>query len=126
MTTFRDGYGKHTYGNLLYGIDAADVVGVTTASVSSTATVSYVVVKSSSASVSISATVAAEGGYDATGSASATITSSVDLYWNRVMSFEASDQISAEGTEVSARYKWLDATDPTTTWTTADYLERAA
>jgi hypothetical protein len=26
----------------------------------------------------------------------------------------------------SARYKWLDAPEPTTTWTPADYLERAA
>ena len=26
----------------------------------------------------------------------------------------------------SARYKWLDASDPTTSWTEADYLERAA
>ena len=126
MTTFRSGYGDFTYGNLLYGIDAADVTGAASVSLTSTATSFANTVKDASASVSISSSTYSNGGYDAKGSTTANLTSSTALYWNRIRPFAASDTSTSDTTRVTARYKWLDASDPTTTWTTADYLERAA
>lgn len=126
MTTFRSGYGDFTYGNLLYGIDAALVLGDPAVSIACTATASGQLIKDAAVSdtSTLSPTVAAYTSL--AGQVSDTITSSVDLYWNRVMSFDAATSMSSDSTEVSARYKWLDAEDPTTTWTTSDYLERAA
>jgi hypothetical protein len=126
MTTFRDGYGKLAFGALLYGIDAAQVDGASVAVCASTVSVSGQIIKDAAASASCASTVTAAGGYDAKGSASISATSSVALYWNRLRPFEAQVATTAESTRVSARYKWLDATDPTTAWTKADYLERAA
>jgi len=69
------------------------------------------------------------------GRASATISISPNIAYNRVRLFSGTSAI-AISTSVSARYKWLDADDPSTTWTAApnpsntwveaDYLERAA
>jgi hypothetical protein len=69
------------------------------------------------------------------GRASATISISPNIAYNRVRLFSGTSAI-AISTSVFARYKWLDADDPSTTWTAApnpsntwveaDYLERAA
>lgn len=126
MTTFRSGYGDFTYGNLLYGIDAADITGAASAGVSCSVSASSQVVRDGLIQ-DVSTVTASVAAYTSlAGKATSSISSSVDIYWNRVMSFEASTAIVSDDTEVSARYKWLDASDPTTTWTTADYLERAA
>jgi len=74
---------------------------------------------------SIAAAVAVAGYTTIVGASVATLTSSTALYWNRVRPFEASDNVRV-GTSVNSRYKWINSSDPATTWATADYLERAA
>lgn len=74
---------------------------------------------------SISASVVVAGYTTIVGAVDDRITSDFDLYWNRVRPFAVNDHAKV-GVSVNARYKWLDASDPTTTWAKADYLERAA
>lgn len=135
MTTFRSGYGDLTYGNLLYGIDAALVFGDPAVSLTSTASANGVVIKDAAVSVALGSTVTASGYTAITGHANTSISSTVTVRPNRIMSFAAEDSISSSST-LSSRYKWLpasdptntwtDASDPTTTWADADYLEKAA
>ena len=122
---FRDGYGLNTYGSFVYGENYSVEEGSATASVSVTPTVSYQVVRQVSAAPAITVTPSAQGFMSIVGASAATVSISPNIEYNRVRLFSASDNILGD-TEVTARYKWLPATDPTTTWTTADYLERAA
>ena len=126
MTTFRDGYGKLGYGQLLYGVDANLVEGASVATCSSTASAIGQLIFDAAASTGCSSSVTASGGYDATGKAEIAATSSVALYWNRLRPFAAQVNATSNSTEVSARYKWLNAAEPSTSWTPSDYLERAA
>jgi hypothetical protein len=132
---FRPGYGQNTYGSYMYGKNISIEEGSATASISVTPTVSYQVVRQVSASPAITTTFTSNGVIDVVGRASPTISISPDIAYNRVRLMSASDSYDIT-TDVFARYKWLDADDPTTiwtdasepstTWTDADYLERAA
>lgn len=122
---FRAGYGLNTYGSYIYGENYSVEDGVATASISVTPTVSYQVVRQVSATPAITVTPSAQGFMSIVGAVSDTVSITPNIEYNRIRLFSASDDILGD-TVVSARYKWLPATDPTTTWTTSDYLERAA
>lgn len=122
---FRAGYGLNTYGSYIYGENYSVEEGSATASVSVTPTVSYQVVRQVSATPAITVTPSAQGFMSIVGAATPTVSITPNIEYNRIRLFSASDDILGD-TVVSARYKWLPATDPTTTWTTSDYLERAA
>lgn len=100
-------------------------IGSASISIAVSTSVSAVRTQSGSASTTITSSASAIGYSTIVGAVSDTITCDVDLYWNRVKSFAASDIVQAS-TSVGARYKWIEASDPTTVWTEADYLERAA
>ena len=122
---FRAGYGLNTYGSYIYGENYSVEDGVATASISVTPTVSYQVVRQVTATPAVTVTPSAQGFMSIVGAVSDTVSITPNIEYNRVRLFSASDDILGD-TVVSARYKWLPATDPTTTWTTSDYLERAA
>lgn len=122
---FRAGYGLNTYGSYIYGENYSVEDGSATASISVTPTVSYQVVRQVTATPAITVTPSAQGFMSIVGAVSDTVSITPNIEYNRVRLFSASDDILRD-TIVSARYKWLPATDPTTTWTTSDYLERAA
>lgn len=122
---FRAGYGLNTYGSYIYGENYSVEDGIATASISVTPTVSYQVVRQVTATPAIKVTPSAQGFMSIVGAVSDTVSITPNIEYNRVRLFSASDDILGD-TVVSARYKWLPATDPTTTWTTSDYLERAA
>lgn len=132
---FRAGYGLNTYGSYLYGKNISIELGSASTTIGATAAVGYQVVRQVAASPAIEFTTTAHAVFDVVGRASPTVSISPDISYNRVRLFSASDAISFTP-DVSARYKWLDADDPTTiwtdapdptdTWTDADYLERAA
>jgi len=82
-------------------------------------------VQSGSASASITATSTAVGFTALAGAASASIDTSVDLYWNRVRPFSATVGGTASNV-IYARYKWIDTSVASVTWTDADYREGAA
>ena len=122
---FRAGYGLNTYGSYIYGENYSVEDGVAAVNISITPTVSYQVVRQVSATPEITVTPSAQGFMSIVGAATPTVSITPNIEYNRVRLFSASDDILGD-TVVSARYKWLPATDPTTTWTTSDYLERAA
>lgn len=132
---FRAGYGLNTYGSYLYGKNISIELGSASTTIGATATVGYQILRQVSASPAVTFTFTSNGVIDVVGRASPSISISTDIAYNRVRLFSASDSISFTP-DVSARYKWLDADEPTTiwtdapdptnTWTDADYLERAA
>lgn len=122
---FRAGYGLNTYGSYIYGENYSVEEGSATASISVTPTVSYQVVRQVTATPAVTVSATAQGFMSIVGAASDTVSITPNIEYNRIRLFSASDDILGD-TVVSARYKWLPATDPTTTWTTSDYLERAA
>jgi len=122
---FRAGYGLNTYGSYIYGENYSVEDGSATASISVTPTVSYQVVRQVTATPAVTVSATAQGFMSIVGAVSDTVSITPNIEYNRIRLFSASDDILGD-TVVSARYKWLPATDPTTTWTTSDYLERAA
>ena len=122
---FRAGYGLNTYGSYIYGENYSVEEGSATASISVTPTVSYQVVRQVTATPAVTVSATAQGFMSIVGAVSDTVSITPNIEYNRIRLFSASDDILGD-TVVSARYKWLPATDPTTTWTTSDYLERAA
>jgi len=122
---FRAGYGLNTYGSYIYGENYSVEDGSATASISVTPTVSYQVVRQVTATPAVTVSATAQGFMSIVGAATATVSITPNIEYNRIRLFSVSDDILGD-TIVSARYKWLPATDPTTTWTTSDYLERAA
>jgi len=132
---FRSGYGKNTYGSYLYGKNISIEQGSSSTAITVTPSVSYEVLRQVSASPAITTTFTSNGVIDVVGRSTATISISPDIAYNRVRLMSASDSMDFTP-DVNARYKWLDADDPTTiwtdaadptnTWTEADYLERAA
>ena len=132
---FRPGYGLNTYGSYLYGKNISIEEGSATAAIGVSTSVSAQAVRQSGASPSINFAFTANGVIDVVGRSSATISISPNIAYNRVRLFSGTSVI-AISTSVFARYKWLEADDPTTTWTAspnpsntwteADYLERAA
>ena len=100
-------------------------IGGLSADITSSATSAAIRIHNGAAADSIATSVSVAGYTTIVGAVSDQITSSTALYWNRVRPFEASDNVRV-GTLVNSRYKWLESSNPTTTWATADYLERAA
>jgi hypothetical protein len=100
-------------------------IGVVSATTSTTASVIGVRIQSGAVSDVITLSASAAGYTTIVGSVADTITCDVDLYWNRVRPFKVEDSTRV-GLSVNARYKWLDTSEPSTSWTPADYLERAA
>lgn len=122
---FRDGYGLNTYGSFVYGENYSVEEASITASFAVSATASGQVTRNVSSSANVTITPSAQAFLSVVGVVSDTVSITPNIEYNRVRLFSASDDILGD-TTVSARYKWLPATDPTTTWTTSDYLERAA
>jgi len=132
---FRPGYGLNTYGSYLYGKNISIEEGSATAAIGVSTSVSAQAIRQSGASPNINFAFTANGVIDVVGRSSATISISPNIAYNRVRLFSGTSVI-AISTSVFARYKWLEADDPTTTWTAspnpsntwteADYLERAA
>lgn len=132
---YRTGYGLRTYGTQIYGENHSVEEASAQVNCSATVTANAIIVKDADVSDTSTATFTANGVIDVVGRVSDTISISVDITYNRVRLFSASESVSAS-VDVSARYKWLDADDPTTIWTDAsdpsttwqeaDYLERAA
>ena len=122
---FRPGYGLNTYGSYLYGKNISIEEGSATASISVSATASAQVTRNVSAVTTIAVSTTSNAVIDTVGAANATVSISTDIVYNRVRLMAASDEFDITAS-IYARYKWLDASNPTTSWTEADYLERAA
>lgn len=122
---FRNGYGLNTYGTFMYGRNESVEDASASANISLTPNVTSQVTRNVSGSATAQVTTTAHAVYSIVGAASPTISVSPEISYNRVRLFAAEEEILGDAT-VSARYKWLPAADPVTTWTTADYLERAA
>ena len=132
---FRAGYGLGTYGSFVYGENYSVEEAAASITPACSVSVSGVAVRNVAASITPSASVVSNGFIDVVGQSNVGLSSSVNISYNRVRLMAASLNAASTITTV-ARYKWLDATDPTTvwtdateastTWTDADYLERAA
>ena len=132
---FRAGYGLGTYGSFVYGENYSVEEAAASITPACSVSVSGVAVRNVAASITPSASVVCNGFIDVVGQSNVGLSSSVNISYNRVRLMAASLNAASTITTV-ARYKWLDATDPTTvwtdateastTWTDADYLERAA
>lgn len=142
--TLRTGYGTGLFSAAKYGLPqvyegaVSDTIststnasaqrikiGAVSAAISTTTSVIGVRIQSGTVLDTITSSASAAGYTTIVGSVSDTISCDVDLYWNRVRPFKVEDNVRI-GLSVNARYKWLDAAEPSTSWTTADYLERAA
>lgn len=142
--TLRTGYGTGLFSAAKYGLPqvyegaVSDTIststtasaerikiGAVSAAISTTTSVIGVRIQNGTVLDAITSSASAAGYTTIVGSVSDTITCDVDLYWNRVRPFKVEDNVRI-GLSVNARYKWLDAAEPSTSWTTADYLERAA
>lgn len=122
---FRTGYGVGLYSADAYGIDSKLVLGASSGSAAGAATASALRVVSAQASAS-SAGSGTGSGYTAIAAASAgSATTSVALYWNRVRPFSATNSGNSDNV-IDARYKWIDTSVASVTWTDADYREGAA
>lgn len=122
---FRAGYGLNTYGSYIYGENYSVEDGAATTTVSVSATATPQVIRNVASTTTCELSVAVIGYLAQVGAATTTVSITPNIAYNRIRNCAASDSILGETTVVS-RYKWLPSTDPTTTWTTADYLERAA
>ena len=122
---FRPGYGLNTYGSYLYGKNISIEDASASATIAVSATASAQVTRNVAASPIISVVAVSNAVIDTVGAATPTVSISTDIVYNRVRLMAASDQFGFTAS-VSARYKWLEASSPTTSWTEADYLERAA
>ena len=122
---FRSGYGVSTYGTYVYGENYSIEEASASASVSVAATTSAQVTRNVSASPAVVVTTASNAVIDVVGAATASISISPQIVYNRVRLMAASDEFGFTP-DVSARYKWINSPEPATSWAVADYLERAA
>lgn len=122
---FRDGYGFGTYGSFVYGENYSVEIGQAQVTATFTSTASCQVTRNVAATTDVTFTPSAQGFMSIVGDAATDISFRPQIQYNRVRLFSAADTLSG-GVVASARYKWLPASEPTTTWTTANYLERAA
>jgi len=122
---FRPGYGLNTFGSYLYGKNISIEEGAAATAIGVSATASAQVTRNVSASPAIAITTTSNAVIDVVGAATPTVSISTDIVYNRIRLMAASDRFGIVQ-NVSARYKWLEAAEPTTSWTEADYLERAA
>lgn len=122
---FRSGYGISTYGTFVYGENYSTKDVSATVSVGVSTSCAAVAVRQSTFDVPVVFTGSAAGFMSIVGAVVDTVSISPDISYNRVRLMSASDDIGA-AVDTSARYKWIDAPAPTTSWTQADYLERAA
>ena len=122
---FRDGYGFGTYGSFIYGENYSVEIGQAQVTATFTSTASCQVTRNVSATTDLTFTLSGQGFMSIVGDAATDISFRPQIQYNRVRLFSAADTLTG-GVVASARYKWLPASEPTTTWTTANYLERAA
>lgn len=125
ISGFRAGYGLNTYGSYLYGKNISIEEGRASANIGVSASCSAVAVRQSDVVADVSIAATAQGFMSIVGSVSDTISITPQISYNRVRLMSASDDIDITA-QVFARYKWINAPEPTTSWTEADYLERAA
>ena len=122
---FRTGYGVGLYSADAFGIDSKLVLGASSGSAAGAAAAIAVRVVDVSVSASASSFGSATGGTASAGASSGSATSVVALYWNRVRPFSATNSGNSDNV-IDARYKWIDTTVASVTWTDADYREGAA
>jgi Golgi nucleoside diphosphatase len=122
---FRSGYGGNTFGTYVYGKNISIEEASASAAIAFSATASAQVTRNVAAAPTIAVSAVTNAVIDVVGAATPTVSISTNIVYNRVRLMAAADNFDITA-EVSARYKWLDAADPTTSWTPADYLERAA
>ena len=125
VSGFRGGYGGNTFGTYLYGKNISIEEASASVAIAVSATASAQVTRNVVAATTIAASAVTSAVIDVVGAATPTVSISTDIVYNRVRLMAAADNFDITA-EVSARYKWLDAADPITSWTEADYLERAA
>ncbi len=125
VSGFRDGYGRNTYGTFMYGQNESIEESSVNTAFGISATVNSQVTRNVSASTGIAITASVGAVYDIVGSVNASISISPNISYNRVRLFSAAADVAGQIT-VTARYKWLPESEPSTTWTPADFLERAA
>jgi hypothetical protein len=142
--SLRTGYGTATFGSSKYGLpEVYDGKVSDSVTASATASAQRVALAAAAADAAVSPAVsgvrvqsagvndtsivtASAAGFTAlAGSATSAITTSVDLYWNRVRPFSAQDNITI-GADVKSRYKWNNIAPPTTSWADSNYREGAA
>jgi len=122
---FRAGYGLNTYGSYVYGENYSVEDGIVTDSIAVSVAVTPQIARNVSSAPQITFTPTVNGYLAQVGASTTDVSFTPNIAYNRIRNCSASGNILGE-TTVVARYKWLPASDPTTTWTTSDYLERAA
>jgi len=122
---FRPGYGLSTYGTFVYGENYSTEDASASASIGVGASCSAVAVRQSEVAASVVFASTSQGFMSIVGAVVDAVSISPQISYNRVRLMSASDDIGIAA-PVSARYKWINASDPVTSWTDADYLERAA
>lgn len=122
---FRPGYGLSTYGSFVYGENYSTEDASASASIGVSASCSAVAVRQGSVEADVVFASTSQGFMSIVGTANATVSISTEISYNRVRLMSASEDIGIAAL-VSARYKWINISDPVTNWTPADYLERAA
>lgn len=122
---FRSGYGVNTYGTFVYGENYSIEEGAAAVSVGISTSASAQVTRNVSAATNITTSTTSNAVIDVVGAASPSVSISTEIVYNRVRLMAVSDTFGFTES-VSARYKWLASSNPTTSWTEADYLERAA
>jgi hypothetical protein len=122
---FRSGYGRNTFGSYVYGENYSIEDASVSTPIGVSAVASAQVTRNVSAAVQIVFAPVSSAVIDTVGAASTTVSILPQIVYNRVRLMAATDSIGFTAS-VSARYKWLESPNPTTSWNNADYLERAA
>jgi hypothetical protein len=132
---FRPGYGLNTYGSYIYGENHSIEEGAASIGLVCNVSGAGERIANAASNIALTSTATSNGVIDVVGRADVALSSSVNISYNRVRLMSATDNLSLT-VNVLSRYKWLDADEPTTTWTLApnpsntwteaDYLERAA
>jgi hypothetical protein len=125
ISGFRPGYGLNTFGSFIYGENRDINDGAVNTTVTITATASGKVTRNFASNTAITLTTTAQGFLSNVGASNASISISTNIEYNRVRLFSSATSFTFTSNS-SARFKWFDVVDPSTTWTDADYLERAA
>ena len=121
---FRSGYGISTYGTFVYGENYSTKDASASASVATSVSCAAVAIRQSGAAASVDLASTSKGFMSIVGASSSDVSILPRISYNRVRLVSVADDISATA-QVFARYKWINASEPTTIWAEADYLERA-
>jgi len=122
---FRPGYGLNTYGSYIYGENHSVEDGIVADGFAVSVSITPQITRNVSSASQITFSPSVDGYLAQVGASTTDVSFTPNIAYNRIRNCSASDSILGE-TTVVARYKWLPTSDPTTTWTTSDYLERAA